>query len=192
MNLIPILACVAFAAAAVVAPLSAAEGTPKNVYDVTMAGMDGKPHPLAQYKGQVMMIVNVASKCGNTPQYTALEASYEKFKGQGFTILGVPANNFGGQEPGSNDEIKEFCTSKYNVTFPMVGKVSVKGDDMVPLYKYLTTSAPKTGDVGWNFAKFLINRKGEVIDRFDPKTKPDDPAVVAAIEKALKEPAPKH
>jgi glutathione peroxidase len=191
MNLLPTFACLAVAAVAMVAPLAAADGPVKNVYDVTMNGLDGKPQALSQYKGQVMMIVNVASKCGNTPQYTALESTYEKFKAQGFVILGVPANNFGGQEPGSNEEIKEFCTSKYNVTFPMLAKVSVKGDDMVPLYKYLTTSAPKTGDVGWNFAKFLINRKGEVIDRFDPKTKPDDPAVVAAIEKALKEPAPK-
>jgi glutathione peroxidase len=158
---------------------------PASVLAATMTTIDGKPYPLAQLKGQVILLVNVASKCGNTPQYAALETMYEKYKANGLVIVGVPANNFGAQEPGSNDEIKQFCTSKYNVTFPMLAKVSVKGDDICPLYKYLTTKSPKPGEIGWNFAKFLVDRNGVVVDRFDPKAKPDDPKVVASVEKAL-------
>jgi glutathione peroxidase len=157
----------------------------KSVLEANLTSIDGKPYPLAQHQGQVIMLVNVASKCGNTPQYAGLEAMYEKYKDKGLVIIGVPANNFGGQEPGTNEEIKKFCTSKYNVTFPMVSKVSVKGDDIDPLYKFLTTKSPKPGDVGWNFAKFLVGRNGEVIDRFDPKLKVDDPKVVESVEKAL-------
>jgi glutathione peroxidase len=165
--------------------LGAADDASPSVLATTMTSIDGKPFAFAQLKGQVILLVNVASKCGNTPQYAALETMYEKYKGSGLVIVGVPANNFGSQEPGSNDEIKQFCTAKYNVSFPMLAKVSVKGDDICPLYKYLTTKSPKPGEVGWNFAKFLVGRDGVVVDRFDPKAKPDDPKVVASVEKAL-------
>lgn len=191
MNTTTLILSLAFAAVAFALPAVGADAPLKSVLQATLASADGKPYPLAQHQGQVIMLVNVASKCGNTPQYTALESLYEKYKGQGFTIIGVPANNFKAQEPGTNEEIQAFCKAKYNVTFPVLAKVSVKGDDIDPLYKFLTTSSAKPGEIGWNFAKFLVNRKGEVIDRFDPKTKPDDATVTAAIEKALKDPAPK-
>jgi glutathione peroxidase len=180
-----VIACVAFAAT-VAASVTAADA-PKGVLDYTLDNIDGKPYPLAQHKGQVLLIVNVASRCGNTPQYAGLESMYEKYKEKGLTIIGVPANEFGGQEPGSNADIKEFCESKYKVTFPMLGKVVVKGEGITPLYKYLTTESPKKGPVTWNFAKFLVDRHGNVVERFDPKTKPEDPKMVAAVEKALAE-----
>jgi glutathione peroxidase len=134
------------------------------------------------------LLVNVASKCGFSPQYTALEALYEKYKGRGFVIVGIPANNFGAQEPGTNAEIKTFCESKYHVTFPMMAKVSVKGSDITPLYQFLTDKSanPKTGgEIGWNFTKFLVDADGEVVARFDSKVEPDSPEVSSAIEKAL-------
>lgn len=160
-----------------------------SLYDYTLNSIDGKPTSLGSFKGQVVLLVNVASRCGYTPQYTGLESLYEKYKDQGLVIVGVPANNFMGQEPGTNEEIKTFCHSKYNVTFPMMSKVSVKGDDTTPLYKFLTdkgTNPEFAGDIKWNFTKFLVGRDGTVIARFEPAVKPDDPAVVAAIEKALK------
>jgi glutathione peroxidase len=152
-----------------------------------MNSIDGQPMPLAKFEGKVMLIVNVASKCGFTPQYEGLEAVYEKYRDQGFVIAGFPANNFMSQEPGTNEEIKTFCSSKYNVKFPMFSKVSVKGDDKAPLYQFLTDPASKTGgEIKWNFTKFLVDRKGNVIARFEPAVKPDSPEVIAAIEKALK------
>jgi glutathione peroxidase len=160
----------------------------KTVYDFTLNSIEGQPAPLAAYKGKVVMVVNVASRCGFTPQYSALEAVYEKYKDRGFVIIGVPANNFGSQEPGTNQEIKTFCTSKYHVTFPMMSKVSGKGEDKAPLYQYLTdTSAnPSTGgDIKWNFTKFLVGPDGHVLTRFEPDVTPDAPQVTAAIEKAL-------
>jgi glutathione peroxidase len=168
--------------------LSASLYAASSIYDFTLNSIDGKPAPLANYKGKVLLVVNVASRCGFTPQYTALEATYEKYKDQGFVILGFPANNFGGQEPGTNAEIKTFCASKYMVTFPLYSKVSVKGDDQTPLYHFLTTDANPslTGDIKWNFTKFLVDRNGNVMQRFEPATKPDAPEVIAAIEKALK------
>jgi len=184
MSFLPSLAA-ALVLAAGASALATADEVPASVLAATMTSIDGKPFAFSQLKGQVILLVNVASKCGNTPQYTALEAMYEKYKGSGLVIVGVPANNFGAQEPGSNEEIKQFCTAKYNVSFPMLAKVSVKGDDICPLYKYLTTKSPKPGEIGWNFAKFLVGRNGEVVDRFDPKAKPDDPKVVASVEKAL-------
>jgi glutathione peroxidase len=156
-----------------------------NVHEFTLNDIDGKPVSLAEFKGKVVLIVNVASRCGFTPQYAGLEALYEKYKGQGFVIVGVPANNFGAQEPGTNEEIKTFCTRKYNVSFPMLAKVSVKGDDITPLYKYLTET--KGGDVKWNFTKFLIGKDGQVAERFESAVKPDDPALTAAVERALKQ-----
>jgi glutathione peroxidase len=158
------------------------------IYNFTLNSIDGKPAPLADYKGKVVMIVNVASQCGYTPQYSALEAIYEKYKDQGFVILGFPANNFGAQEPGTNQEIKTFCSRKYSVTFPMYAKISVKGDDQAPLYAYLTkeTGAEIAGDIKWNFTKFLVDRNGKVVQRFEPAVTPDSKEVTGAIEKLVK------
>src|SRR5260370_34570919 len=176
-----LLLCMLFCAAT----LMAAE---KTVYDFTLNSIDGQPAPLAAYKGKVVLLVNVASKCGYTPQYSALESTYEKYKDRGFVIVGIPANNFGAQEPGSNQEIKTFCSSKFHVTFPMMAKLSVKGDDITPLYQFLTdkSSNPQTGGaIQWNFTKFLIGTDGRVIARFEPDVTPDSPQVTSAIEAAL-------
>jgi glutathione peroxidase len=160
-----------------------------SIYEFTLPSIDGKPLPLANFKGKVVLVVNVASRCGFTPQYSALESTYEKYKDQGFVILGFPANNFGKQEPGTNQEIKTFCQTKYSVTFPMYAKVSVKGDDQTPLYSYLTEQADPAlaGEIKWNFTKFLVDRNGNVLKRFEPDVTPDSPEVIAAIEKALKQ-----
>lgn len=167
--------------------MSAALFGASSLYDFTLPSIEGQPMPLSKFEGKVMLIVNVASKCGYTPQYTALEAVYEKYKDQGFVIAGFPANNFMGQEPGTNEEIKTFCSTKYNVKFPLYSKISVKGDDKAPLYQFLTDPASKTGgEIKWNFTKFLVDRNGKVIARFEPAVKPDSPEVTAAIEKALK------
>lgn len=157
------------------------------LYSFTLSSIDGKPAPLAEYKGKVILLVNVASQCGYTPQYSALEAIYEKYKDRGFVILGFPANNFGAQEPGTNEEIKTFCTRKYNVTFPMYSKISVKGPDQAPLYSYLTkeTGAGIAGEIQWNFTKFLVDREGKVVERFEPAVTPDSKDVTSAIEKQL-------
>lgn len=158
------------------------------VYSFTLNSIEGRPTPLAAYKGKVVLLVNVASQCGYTPQYSALEAIYEKYKDRGFVILGFPANNFGAQEPGTNEEIKTFCTRKYSVTFPMYSKISVKGDDQAPLYTYLTkeTGAGIAGEIQWNFTKFLVDRDGKVVQRFEPAITPDSKEVTAAIERQLK------
>lgn len=156
--------------------------------DFKLKDIDGKDADLSAYKGKVVLIVNVASKCGLTPQYKALEALYEKNKDAGFVIIGVPANEFGGQEPGTDKEIKEFCTTKYKVSFPMMSKVVVKGDGIDPLYKFLTskeTNGKYAGEITWNFEKFLVNRKGEVAARFEPKVKPDSDEVTKAIAAEL-------
>jgi glutathione peroxidase len=160
-----------------------------SIYEFTLPSIDGKPLPLANFKGKVVLVVNVASRCGFTPQYSALESTYEKYKDQGFVILGFPANNFGSQEPGTNQEIKTFCQTKYSVTFPMYAKVSVKGDDQTPLYTYLTKQANPAlaGDIKWNFTKFLVDRNGNVVKRFEPDVTPDSPEVIAAIQQALKQ-----
>jgi glutathione peroxidase len=176
-----LLFCLLFCAATLMA-------ADKTVYDFTLNTIDGQPAPLAAYKGKVVLLVNVASRCGYTPQYAALESIYEKYKGQGFVIVGIPANNFGGQEPGTNAEIKTFCSSKYSVTFPMMAKVSVKGDDTTPLYQFLTDKAanPQTGgEIKWNFTKFLIGPDGHILARFESAVTPDSPQVTSAIEKAL-------
>jgi glutathione peroxidase len=160
----------------------------KTIYDFTLSSIDGQTTPLSTFKGKVALLVNVASRCGYTPQYTALESVYEKYKDRGFVIIGFPANNFGGQEPGSNQEIKTFCTAKYHVSFPMMAKVSVKGSDITPLYQYLTdkNAHPQTGgEIGWNFTKFLVGPDGKVIARFDSAVEPDSAQVTSAIEKAL-------
>jgi len=160
----------------------------KTIYDFTIKSIDGQPVSLGSYSGKVVLLVNVASKCGFTPQYAGLEAVYEKYKDKGLVIVGVPANNFMQQEPGTNDEIKKFCSNKYNVTFPMMSKVSVKGDDQTPLYQFLTgkdTDPQYAGDIKWNFTKFLFDRSGKPVARFEPATTPDSPEVTAAIEAAL-------
>ncbi len=159
-------------------------------YQLAMNDIDGKEVRFAQYRDKVVMVVNVASKCGFTYQYEGLEKLYLKYKDKGFIILGFPSNDFLGQEPGSNEEIKNFCTLTYGVTFPMFSKIKVKGKDAAPLYQKLTdkkTNPKFGGAITWNFNKFLISRKGEIINRFDTKIKPEDPAIAAAIEAALKE-----
>jgi glutathione peroxidase len=159
-----------------------------SIYDFTINSIDGQPVSLKTYHGKVVLLVNVASKCGFTPQYAGLEALYEKYKDRGLVIIGVPANNFAQQEPGTNEEIKTFCSRKYNVTFPMMAKVSVLGDDKAPLYRYLTDKSadPKFGgDIKWNFTKFLFDRNGNPVARFEPAVTPDSKEVQSAIESAL-------
>lgn len=153
-----------------------------SIYDFAPSSIDGKPAPLSAYKGKVVLVVNVASKCGYTPQYAGLESLYEKYKDKGLVIVGFPANNFGGQEPGSNEEIKQFCSRKYNVSFPMYSKISVKGADQDPLYAYLTGAA---GEVKWNFTKFLVGKDGKAIKKFDSAVAPESPELTSAVEEAL-------
>lgn len=156
------------------------------LYDIPLKDIDGKATSLGAYKGKVLLIVNVASKCGLTPQYKALEAIHEKYKDQGFTVLGFPCNQFAGQEPGSNSQIKEFCSSRYSVSFPLFDKLEVNGANRHPLYVALAgKDSPFPGDIKWNFGKFLIDRDGRIIKRFEPKTTPDSPEVTQAIETAL-------
>jgi len=161
----------------------------KSIYDFTVKDIDGRDVKLERYKGKVVMIVNVASKCGFTQQYEGLQKIYSQYKDQGFVILGFPANNFLGQEPGTNEQIKQFCSLNYNVTFPMFSKISVKGKDIEPLYKYLTekkTNPEFPGKISWNFNKFLVDPMGKIVARFGSKTKPESEEVIQAIEKTLK------
>ncbi len=172
---------------------SAEEDKDMGVYAFKVKDIEGNVADLSRYKGKVAMIVNVASRCGLTPQYEALNAVYKKYAEQGFVVLGFPANNFMGQEPGTNEEIKFFCQTKYDVAFDMFAKISVKGDDIAPLYAYLTskeTNPGFSGSIKWNFAKFLVDREGRVVARFAPTTKPDGKKVIAAIETALAGKAP--
>jgi glutathione peroxidase len=176
------------------------------IQDIPLTTIDGTPTTLDAYKGDVLLIVNVASQCGLTPQYEALERVYEQHRDKGFAVLGFPANNFGAQEPGTDAEIAEFCTTKFSVAFPMFSKISVVGEDQHPLYTALTTAAPRAEgepdtfrerlrgfgmtpnedpDVLWNFEKFLVDREGNVVTRFAPTVTPDDPLVTSAIEAAL-------
>ncbi len=160
----------------------------RSIYEIELPRLDGKPESLADYAGKVVLAVNVASKCGNTPQYAGLQSLYEKYSEQGFTVLGFPCNQFFGQEPGSAEQIQEFCTLNYGVTFPLFSKLDVKGDHQHPLYSILTETpddAGKAGNVTWNFEKFLVGRDGRVARRFRPKVQPNDPKVVEAIEAAL-------
>lgn len=160
-----------------------------SIYNFTVKDIDGKEVKLEQYKGKVLLIVNVASRCGYTPQYAGLQKLYSQYKDKGFVILGFPANNFGGQEPGTEEQIKEFCTTTYGVTFPMFSKISVKGQDIHPLYKYLTTGEANpdvAGEITWNFNKFLVDPSGKVIARFASADKPESEKVVNAIRQALK------
>lgn len=159
-----------------------------SIYEFEMDDIDGNPVKLADYSGKVLLVINVASQCGYTPQYAGLEAIYEKYRDRGFAVLGFPANNFGNQEPGTNEEIKQFCTTNYNVTFPMFSKISVKGDDKHPLYLYLTGSEQGRrfgGEIKWNFNKFLIDRNGSIAGVYGSKTEPQSPELIARIESAL-------
>jgi glutathione peroxidase len=162
----------------------------KSVLEFTMKDIDGKDVKLDEYRGKVLMLVNVASHCGYTPQYEGLESIYKKYKDQGLVVMGFPANNFLGQEPGTNEEIKTFCKTKYNVSFPMFAKISVKGDDIHPLYRFLTgknTDPEFSGDISWNFNKFLVDRSGKIVNRFETKEKPESEKIIASIESALKQ-----
>lgn len=156
-----------------------------NLYDFTLNDIDGKPVNLGQYKGKVLLVVNTASFCGNTPQYSDLQSLYEQYGEKGFEILAFPANNFGQQEPGTNEEIKSFCYTKYSLTFPLFSKISVKGSDKHPLYQYLTEQSPFPGEVEWNFQKYLVDRSGNVVGRFHHRTKPLSPEVVKEVERLL-------
>jgi glutathione peroxidase len=156
-----------------------------SLYDFTLNDIDGKPVPLGQYRGKVLLLVNTAGFCGNTPQYSDLESMYETYQVQGFEILAFPANNFGQQEPGTNEEIKTFCFTKYSLSFPLFSKISVKGSNIHPLYRYLTQQSPFPGEVEWNFQKYLVDRKGNVIGRYHHRTKPLNEQIVREVELAL-------
>ena len=157
-----------------------------SIYEIPVKDIDGKETSLGAYKGKVLLVVNVASKCGLTPQYKALESTYEKFKDKGLVVVGFPCNQFASQEPGTNEQIKQFCSSQYNVTFPLYDKIEVNGPNRHPLYVALAgKDSPYPGDIKWNFGKFLIGRDGKILKRFEPKTTPDSPEVTQAIEAAL-------
>ena len=155
------------------------------VYDFTLNDIDGKPVSLSQFRGKVLLLVNTASFCGNTPQYTDLEKLYEQYRDKGFEILAFPANNFGQQEPGTNEEIKTFCYTKYSLSFPLFSKISVTGNDKHPLYRYLTEQSPVPGEVEWNFQKYLVDRSGKIVARYHHRTKPFSPEIVQDVERAL-------
>jgi len=169
-------------------PMKTAKTQPDTLYAFTVTDIDGKPVSLADYKGKVVLIVNVASKCGFTKQYAGLQTLYDRYKDRGFAVLGFPANNFGGQEPGTEEEIKAFCSTQFNVTFPMFAKISVAGSDIAPLYAWLTdetANAPHGGAIGWNFTKFLIGKDGRTLARFGSRVDPLDAKLIEQIEKAL-------
>ncbi|HON93029.1 MAG TPA: redoxin domain-containing protein [Sedimentisphaerales bacterium] len=157
----------------------------QHLYSFELADIDGNPVSLSRFRGKVLLLVNVASKCGFTKQYEGLEALYEKYRDRGLEVLAFPANNFGGQEPGTNAQIKEFCMTTYGVAFPLFAKISVRGDDIHPLYRFLTGLPQFGGDIPWNFTKFLVNRQGEVIGRYDPAVAPLDERLVGDIQAAL-------
>jgi glutathione peroxidase len=161
-------------------------GAAESIYDIPLKDIDGKDTSLKPYQGKVMLVVNVASKCGFTPQYTALEALHQKYKDQGLVVLGFPCNQFAHQEPGTDAEIKQFCSSKYDVTFPLFDKIEVNGAHRHPLYVLLAgKDSPFAGNIGWNFTKFLVGRDGKILKRFNSPVKPDSPEVIQAIEAAL-------
>ena len=186
------IALVLIAALAIAVPGLAAKaqhkgGKPvsKSIYSFHVKTIDGEDRSLAEYRGKTLLIVNTASECGNTPQYAGLETLYDRYKARGFEVLAFPANNFGHQEPGTNAEIKTFCSTNYKTTFPLFSKISVKGGDIAPLYQYLTKDSGHPGDIGWNFAKFLVAPGGKVVARFDPSTEPLEAKVVDKIEATL-------
>ena len=163
---------------------------PASIYEIGVTSIDGRETSLADFRGEVLLVVNVASRCGFTPQYEGLQALHERLGERGLRVLGFPANNFLSQEPGSDEEIREFCSANYGVSFPMFAKISVKGEDIHPLYRFLTGGQGHkkfSGDIGWNFNKFLIDREGNIVGRFGARTKPESDEIVAAIERALGE-----
>jgi glutathione peroxidase len=171
---------------AVLLVLQMVQARAASLFDIKLRDLDGRATSLAPYQGRVLLIVNVASHCGFTPQYQALEAAYQTNQDRGLVVLGFPCNQFGGQEPGSNGEIKQFCTSKYAVTFPLFDKIEVNGPNRHPLYAALAgPDSPFPGDIRWNFTKFLIGRDGRILRRFDSKVKPDAPEITTAIAAAL-------
>lgn len=179
VTLVTLLACFA-----------AADGSERGagILSHTVQDIDGEPVDLERYRGKVLLIVNVASKCGFTPQYEQLQAVFEKYRSQGFVVLGFPSNDFLHQEPGTNEEIKSFCTTKFDVTFDMFAKIHVRGKEQAPLYKQLTSkdeNKPYAGGIKWNFTKFLVGRDGRVCGRWAPQTRPDADKVTAAIEREL-------
>ena len=166
--------------------MNASAAHAESIYDVKLKDIDGKDVTLADCKGKALLIVNVASKCGYTKQYAGLEALYQKHKDQGLVVLGFPCNQFGGQEPGTNEEIKEFCSTKFNVTFPLFDKIDVNGKDRAPLYKLLAgEGSPFPGNIKWNFNKFLIGRDGKILQRFESRVTPDSAELTGAVESAL-------
>ena len=166
--------------------LGAGQGPAPHPYDIKLVDIDGRETTLGAYRGKVLLIVNVASKCGFTPQYEALEQLYRKYKERGLVVLGFPCNQFGNQEPGSNEEIKQFCTSRYNVTFPMFSKIEVNGPGRHPLYQWLAgPDSPFPGDIKWNFTKFLVSRDGRILRRFESRVRPDSDEMIQAVEEAL-------
>lgn len=173
------LAGTGFAATAKGKPVS------RTLHEFKVRTIDGKSRSLAEYKGKALLVVNTASKCGFTPQYKGLEALYEKYRERGFEVLAFPANNFMGQEPGSDAEIAQFCELNYKTTFPLFSKISVKGKDIAPLYSWLTTESGFDGDIGWNFTKFLVGPDGKVVARFDSRTAPLDDKLVSKLEETL-------
>ena len=182
-------ACVAAALAVPALAEDKGDGKVSGPLGFTLKDIKGNPVELSKYKGKVVLLVNVASQCGLTPQYEALQALYQKYEKDGFVIIGIPANEFGKQEPGTNEEIEKFCTSKYKVTFPMMSKIVVKGEGIDPLYKYLTgveTKPAPAGDISWNFEKFVVGKDGKVAARYEPATEPDDSKLVQTIETELK------
>jgi glutathione peroxidase len=159
-----------------------------SLYDIPIKTLQGEPSSLGEHKGKALLVVNVASKCGLTPQYEGLERVHEQYADRGFAVIGMPSNQFGAQEPGSAEEIQEFCSATYGVTFPMFEKIDVNGDDRHPVYSLLTETkdaAGESGDIQWNFEKFLVGPDGTILNRFRPRTEPEDPEVIAAIEAAL-------
>ena len=175
-----------FALFAALLAMTTIAATAQSLYDIKLKDIDGKDTTLAAYKGKAVLIVNVASKCGYTKQYSGLEATYQKYKDQGFAILGFPCNQFNGQEPGTNEEIKQFCSSKYGVTFPLFDKLEVNGANRHPLYVALAgKDSPFPGDIKWNFNKFLVGKDGKILKRFDSGVKPDSEELTKAIEAAL-------
>jgi len=169
-------------------PAKASSKTPQGLYALQATNIDGETVSLAQYSGKVALVVNTASQCGFTPQYQGLESVFQKYKDKGFVVLGFPSNDFMSQEPGSNEEIQSFCKSRFGVTFPLFQKAPVTGKEIQPLYRFLTQDSPKEfqGSVGWNFVKFLVDRRGQVVGRFSSMQKPNSESLMAAVEKALK------
>ncbi len=164
---------------------AATADAPASLFDFTMKSIDGKSQPLSAYKGQAILVVNTASKCGYTPQYEGLEALYGKYKDRGFTVLAFPANNFFGQEPGTDAEIKQFCTATYRITFPIFSKISVKGKNIDPLYRWLTTQEGLSGDVSWNFNKILVGPDGKIVARFGSNVAPMSSELTGKLEAVL-------